>query len=386
MSGDSGRHALTCQIPGVTSSSIAYRLGAGGDTATDNRQETDLPTQTPTRSRRKYAAADTPPEGVGQFMHDVITGEGFTYEVDYRHDHGAIREEDGVRIQIRAETVPNKQQVKRLAEAIKAGAKLDLMAITEDEYRVYGNHRFEGYKVAGQHIVPVIIINVRAETADDDVLTRLRIIGIRENSRHGLQNSNATNDMAVVLMRRQGWDNTRIARDLGVKPNRVSEIVAVDKGVNILADLGYGADTRPTKTVCAAIGRASEELNKGPLEELVKLAVDADLAPKEIRTLAAAAKDARADTDALALIEEERESLRTRVSGTNTRPTYASQLRQRLGWIVNKAGNAQLLVEHSAASAQSHLDMVNAAIDVLTEVRDGQQAVVDDDDEEVGAA
>jgi ParB-like chromosome segregation protein Spo0J len=316
------------------------------------------------------AATSALPDGVSQYMHDVITGEGFTYTVDYRHDITAIREDDAHRIQIRAESVPNKPHVKRLTEAIKAGAKLELIAITKDEYLDYGNHRFAAYKAAGASMVPVIILDVNAETADADTLARLRIVGIRENARPHLPNSAATDEMAVVVYKREGWDNTRIARELGVRPNRISEILAVDKGIKVLADLGFGADVKPTKTVCAALGRASEELNKAPLGELAKLAMDADLTAKEVRTIAAEAKATGSDTDGVKVVADARSSLAQRVSGSDAggRPTYAAQLRQKLGFITGKAGNAQLLVERGPGASE-HLDMVLEAIAVLTEVR-----------------
>jgi len=308
------------------------------------------------------------PEGVSQYAHDVLVGEGFQYRVDWRHDASAIQTESG-KIQIRAESGVNKAHVRRLTEAIRAGAKIDLPAVTEDEHLVYGNHRVPAYRAAGQATIPVIVINARVDGADEDVINRLRMVGVRENARHGLPNSTATAEMATVLARGEGWDNARIARELGIKPGRVSDIVAADKGAKLLAHVGIQSD--PPKTVRAALGRASDELNRAPLADLAKLAVEAGLSPKEIRALAASAKEAGADDDAVRLIADERASLRTRVAGTDSpRPPYPAQLRQRLGFINGKQANPQLLVERSAASAAEHLTAVETAISVLTAVRD----------------
>lgn len=314
--------------------------------------------------------SNTPPDGVSQHMHDVITGEGFTYKVDYRRDIDTIREDDHHVIQIRAETEPNKPHVRKLTEAIRAGAKIDLIAVTEDGYRVYGNHRFPAYKAIGLPQIPVIVIGVKAAEADEDVLRRLRIIGFRENAHHGLPNSKRTNEMAVVDFRADGWDNARIARELGVSANRVADIVAVDKGNKALGALGI--TTPLTKTVIGAIGRVSEDMNREPFVQLVKLVADADLNKTEINTLAKAVKEAGSDVDAVAIIDAERLSLRSRVSGSDNagRPSFAAQLRQKMGFIVGKAGNEQVLVEGSTGLAAEHLKMVNESIRVLTIVRD----------------
>lgn len=319
------------------------------------------------------------PDGVSQHIHDIITGEGFTYTVDYRHEMADIREENTARIQIRAEDAPDKAHVRKLAEASKAGAKLDLMCITRDEYRVYGTHRFEAYKHNGATLVPVIIVDVDAADADDDVLRRLRIIGFRENFGHGLKNSKKTDEMAVVVLRDDGWDNTAIARESGVASNRIGEIVAVDKGRKALDALGIKAPL--TKTAVGALGRASEDLNRGPFQELARLAGDAMLNKTEVNALAKLAKEAGSDEDATNILITERATMRTRVAGSAGKPSFAAQLRQKMGFIVGKRGNEQVLVETSAASRDEHLRMVNESIAVLEAVRDlmQQQALFDDE-------
>jgi hypothetical protein len=286
----------------------------------------------------------TLPDGVSPHIHDIIRSEGFTYTVDYRREMADIREDDTARIQIRAEADPDKAHVRKLAEASKAGAKLDLICITRDGYRVFGTHRFYAFKHNGLTLIPVIVIDVDADEADDDVLRRLRVVGIRENAHHGLRNSKQTDEMAVVVFRADGWDNTSIARELGVASGRVGEIVAVDKGRKALDSLGITAPL--TKTAVGAVGRASDDLNRGPFQELARLAGDALLNKTEINTLAKLAK---------------------------------------LGFITGKMGNAQVLVETSPASRDEHLQMVLDAISVLTDVRDLMQQTVAAD-ETVNAA
>lgn len=337
------------------------------------------------RSRTEQAEPDmvsqnqTLPDGVSAHIHEIITGEGFTYSVDYRHEMSDIREEDHHRIQIRAEEVPDKGHVRSLAEAAKAGAKLDLICITRDGFRVYGTHRFEAFKSNGLTLVPVIVIDVDAAEADDDVLRRLRIVGFRENFGHGLKNSKKTDEMAVVVLREDGWDNTAIARESGVATGRIGEIVAVDKGRKALDTLGIKAPL--TKTAVGALGRASDDLNRGPFQELARLAGDALLSKTEINALAKLAKEAGSDEDATTILITERANLRKQIAGTAGRPSFAAQLRQRLGFINGKRGNEQVLVETTAAARDEHLRMVNEAIAVLEAVRDlMDQAVLFEDD------
>ena len=320
----------------------------------------------------------TLPDGVSPHIHEIITSAGFTYSVDYRHEMSDIREEDTERIQIRYEPDADKGHVRKLAEASKAGAKLDLIAITRDNYRVFGKHRFEAFKHNGLTLVPVIVIDVDAAEADDDVLRRLRIVGFRENFGHGLKNSKKTDEMAVVVLRADGWDNTAIAHESGVPSGRIGEIVAVDKGVKALEALGIKAPL--TKTAIGALGRASDELNRGPFQELARLAGDALLTKTEINALAKTAKEAGSDEDATNILIAERTNLHNRVAGSVGRPSFAAQLRQRLGFINGKKGNEQVLVETSPASRDEHLRMVNEAIDVLTAVRDLMVAAEGEDE------
>jgi len=309
------------------------------------------------------------PDGVSPRIHDIITGEGFTYAVDYRHDLADIHDDDSERIQIRYETETSKLQVRRLQEATKAGAKIDLMAITKDGYRIFGNHRFAAYKALGTLVVPVIVVDVNAAEADEEVLRRLRIVGYRENAQHGLPNSRRTVEMAVVDFRREEWDNARIARELGVAPGRIAEIVATDKGQQALDE--QGIVTKLPKAVIAALGRASDDLNREPFKQLVKLTADANLSKTDVNALAKSAKDAGSDDDAVALIAIERQRHRARIDGTDSpKPSFAAQLRQKLGFVVGKASNPQVLVEHSSASAAEHLAMVTQSIAVLETVRD----------------
>jgi ParB-like chromosome segregation protein Spo0J len=316
------------------------------------------------------------PDGVSPRIHEIISDEGFTYRVDYRHEMSEIRDDNTSRIQIRFETVPDKAHVRKLAEAAKAGAKLDLICITEDNFLAFGNHRFEAFKQNGVSLVPTIVLNVNAADADDETLRRLRVIGFRENAQSHLPNSKKTDEMAVVVLRADGWTNSDIARELGVAPGRVGEILAVDKGRKVLADLGITAPL--TKTAVGALGRASEELNRLPFQEVAKLAGDALLNKTQINALAKAAKEAGDDADAVAIVQTERNSLGGRASGGVNRVTFAAQLRQRLGFINGKSGNPQVLVETNPASRDEHLRMVNEAIDVLTAVRDLQVAEAED--------
>lgn len=324
------------------------------------------------------ATTQTPglPDGVPQHIDDIIRSAGFSYGVDWRHEMSSIREEDTARIQIRAETTPDKAHVRKLAEAHKAGAKLDLLAITRDGYRVFGTHRFEAYKLVGTTLVPVIVIDVEADGADDDVLRRLKIIGFRENAHHGLRNSKKTDEMAVVALREDQWDNASIAREMGVAPARVGEIVAVDKGRKVLDALGITAPL--TKTAVGALGRASEDLNRGPFQELARLAGDALLSKTEINLLAKTAREAGSDEDATNLLIAERQNLRNRVTGSSGRPSFAAQLRQKLGFINGKEHNPQVLVETSPASRDEHLRQVELSIKVLSAVRDLMRDADDD--------
>lgn len=313
-------------------------------------------------------------DGVSQFIHDVIVGEGFTYEVDYRVDLGEIKDGEADRIQIRAETTVNPQQVRRLLEATRNGAKFELIAITRDGYLVYGNHRVASFRKLSLPYVGAIIINVNAADADPDVIRRLRIVGYRENSRHGLPNSKPTVEMAVVDFREEGWDSTRIARELGVASGRVGEIVAVSKGRQALDALGVTATL--TKSVVGALGRASESLHRIPFAELAKLTGDANLSKTEVNALVKAMSEADSDDEAVAVVNTERVAHRTRVSGSDPspRPSYAAQLRQKLGFIVAKQANPQLLVEGSSAHREEHLAAVETSITVLTAVRDLMKA------------
>ena len=308
------------------------------------------------------------PDGVSQRIHDIIQTAGFGYHIEWRYDLSTVIVDD--RVQIRAETEVNKQHVRSLTESYKAGAKIDLIAVTADQHLAFGNHRLPAMKAAGMNHGPVIVIEANAADADDDVMRALRIVGIRENSSHGLQNSKATKEMATVLFREDGWDNTRISRELGVPGGRVGEIIAVDKGRKALDKLGVDPATL-TKTAVGALGRASDELNRGPFAELARLAADARMTKTEINSLAKVAKEIGSDDDAVKLIEEQRTNLNTRVTGVDTgHPPFPAQLRQKLGFIIGKEGNPQVLVEHSPASRDEHLRMVNASIAVLEAVRD----------------
>lgn len=310
---------------------------------------------------------------------------GFT---DWEFDFDYPTPEDvNRRVQIRndAHYAP-KEDIQRMAAALKRGDDIPPIVVTADGYLVDGNTRVRAAQRIGFPRMKAIVLRDRWEKASDAVTRRLHVLGAGFNARNGRGIDRAEIANAIKRIGEDPkYDATRIAALLGVTERMVRDVLVEQRARKRAEQAGVHVNGSVPSSQLRRLGGVSDKVNTRPFTELVRLTQDAGLTVSELGDVITKVRGADSDDDALRVLELERESRREQiaefVASKKSRPSEAAKLRQRLGFINDYEVDPARLAERSPNFGRMHADAIKRAIAVLQQVLEVQRETVNDDDD-----
>jgi hypothetical protein len=276
------------------------------------------------------------------------------------------------RIQVREmDHVAPKESVKRFAEQMRT-TEFPPMVMTEDDWIVDGNTRVEASRLNKTTFYPAFVLE-SYENATEDRKRKITALAATLNCNAGVALTVAERRKQVPGMLEMNWRVEQIRRALGLTTSIVSQVKKEIEAKAKLDKLGLDVDADKEKLLLRGLGAGSVLLlNDKPYFELAVLSREAGLRIKEVAELAKKMRESGSDEAAIELVARKRRELHERIvehslTG-NGRPSPASLLRQRLGFILRYEGTEELLVERGVDNIQNYLDNIARSIKVLQQV------------------
>jgi hypothetical protein len=298
---------------------------------------------------------------------------GFKWEFNYEYPVPDPNETQ--RVQIR--DVGHQAQavdVARYAQAMKRGTRFPPGVVTRDGRFIDFNTRAKAAWKLGRHDFPAFIVNVDYGKADGFSRERVHLLGAAFNTKgpKPLTRSELAAQIRYVAGN-PDWTAEQVAKHLGVTGATVNSIFAQFRAEDRARKLGVEFNGAVTASNRALIGGRSAKLADGPFREIARLAQDAGLTSPELRDLCQRVEAVTSsDQDQLGIVEAERTERELQIEHFKAtkrhRPPLSSELRRRLGWVVERESDIQKLVDYNPTSAADYLQQVRAAARVLTEL------------------
>lgn len=254
----------------------------------------------------------------------------FDFEANVRIED--IRLAEGFQVRLDKNRAP-KEQVDKYAVAMKHGAAFPAIVLNENLERIDGNTRLEARIKNGDQVIPAYICNG---------LTPLdaRSLSVELNQSNGLAMTDEEIRSFVdgAVKDGQSADLRTLARMTGVRDSKIARWIAESQFVT--RAISEGIDER---TIDKLAGTARAALQAARLATVFRgatqLAADAKLKVSEVKKLVSTANAAASETDAIAVINEEREArsqdIRAHASGFAPRNNFKSKgSAQHLGGLV----------------------------------------------------
>lgn len=297
---------------------------------------------------------------------------GFNWELDLRYP---TPDPSQKRVQIRAEKhYSPAAEVTKYAAAMARNDAFPPVVVTRDGFLLDGNTRAEAARKNKYPTIPAFILDRDYENAPEQVLRRMHLLGAGFNIRNGrgIDRREITNAVLAVGTGTD-YDASQIAKQLGVSAGLVQGVLSEQRARERAEKSGVHVNGSVPTSQLRRLGQAP--LNDKPFMALLQLTQDAGLSVTEINEVIKEVKAAGSDEAAMELINQHRADRREQIAEFaavgKSRPAYSSQLRQRLGFILNYEDNPKALLELNPTMAETHRETVRRAIGVLNAVLEG---------------
>ena len=310
---------------------------------------------------------------------------GFAWTFEAQFDISAVDIDTRVQVRNGSNVAP-----KEMVELYSVSMKYDQfppIVVTADNKVIDGNTRVAAKKkMGGDVFLPAIVIKTDFNKADGKTQLKLTHLGYRLNGTNGKPLDKAEMLRHARIMLNLGLRVEEIGKD-GINENQVGnlkrEMAAETKlqgaGVNVKFDeeqCQWNVDGAPVKaTTMRALGKQQNlNLPIAPFKELADLAVKAQLRDGEIMALSKAAVETGSESGMLEKIRNERVQLNDRINEvalTDKLPkkTHSDMLRVWLTSLVKLKGCEDTAVETDPNLSAERVELIDAAVAVLTEVR-----------------
>jgi len=271
-------------------------------------------------------------------------------------------------------------EVARYSQAMKRGDKFPPGVVTQDGRFVDFNTRAKAAWKLGWPTFPAFILNVDYAQATSFDRERLHLLGAAFNTKGPKPLTRS--ELAAQIREVAGnpdWTAERVAKHLGVTTATVNSIFAQFRAEDRAQKLGIPFNGSVTPSNRALIGGRSAKLSDRPFREIARLAQDAGLSGTELRGLCKRVEAVTSsDEDQVAVVEAERTERETQINQYRatgkSKPPLSSEVRRRIGWIVEHAGDPEKLIDYNPTTAAEYLQQVKIAARVLTALADAQSA------------
>jgi len=267
------------------------------------------------------------------------------------------------------------------------------IVVTKDDYLVDGNTRVAAAVSRKDRFFPAIIIGEAYATAEPSRQLEFKALAATLNNQNGRRQTPREMRQTVAELVSLGWRIDQVQRVTGAKPADVRQIKWEIDARDRLKTVGLSnGQVRATGASLRTLGKPVVlGLNHEPYREVARLAMDAGLNAAEIVEVATSAKATGSDQAALEQISKVRQENAERIrrhqfeAGT-TKPPVARQLRQHLGFVAAFDGKESALIETNHPSMAQHIDVLDKAMRILTDVATLQRAKLTEIEEELAAS
>lgn len=252
------------------------------------------------------------------------------------------------------------------------------IVVTADGVGIDGANRTSGALEAGLAIIPQFRLRIKYEEATDSQRRQLILFATAANNEHGLGMSKAANATLIRDFSKDGKTVKQLASELNVSESLVSAVLAEDRGVARLNNLGIQMEDGLRPSHVQKLGWKSRELNNAVMLKVAELTRDSHLSVGELEDLLRQLAKLTSDEDKLAAVAQAAADYGPRLRQVVRRAdNFGGKLRQRgksmLLVIEKDPGSA---IELDARYVEDHLKMLDLLIVKLEEVRKEQRSAI----------
>jgi hypothetical protein len=271
-------------------------------------------------------------------------------------------------------------QVKKYKTAYLRQRPVPPIVGTVDGMGIDGANRVAGGLQAGLSVLPQFRIRIAYEDATESQRRQLVELGAALNNKHGLGMSKETNKLHVRSLAKDGKTVKQIAYDLNITESYVSSVLAEDRGMVRLTQLGIKVEDGLKPSHVQKLGWKADKLNNSVMRAVAELVRDSSLSTKELEDLLRELSKLTSDEEKLACVAQAAQDYGPRLPQTVRRAdNYGGKLRQRaksvLAIIEKDPGVA---IERDYRHVEEHLRVLNLLVEktnaVIKEQRDALRA------------
>jgi DNA-binding transcriptional ArsR family regulator len=261
-------------------------------------------------------------------------------------------------------------QIKKYKSAYLRGRPVPPIVVTIDGVGIDGANRVGGALDAGLSVIPQFRIRIAYEEATESQRRQLKELGAALNNKHGLGMSKANNNRLVRELAKDGRTVKEMAAELNISESQVSSVLAEDKGMSRLVNLGIKVEDGLQPSHVQKLGWKSPQLNNPVMRAVAELTRDSRLSVGELTDLLREMSKLNSDEEKLAAVEQAKLDYGPRLRQVVKRSdNFGGKLRQRikgvLGVIEKDPGAA---IELDPRHVEEHLRVLNATVDMLNQV------------------
>jgi hypothetical protein len=302
---------------------------------------------------------------------------GFKWKYD--SDYPVPDPDKAQRLQIRDEQhIAPTADINRYALAMKRGDKFPPGVVTEDGYCVDYNTRAAAAHKLGWPTFHAFIVDVRYATATGFQRDSLMLLGAAFNSGHGKGLTRAEQIKIIRQVQAGGnYDAGRVEAYLNLSKNMASNVYAQVRAEDRAQRLGIPFNGSVTASNRAMLAQRVEKLSDQPWKEIARLAQDSGMTGEDLSDLCNRVNaETSGDAARLAIIATERDArdaqIRRFTATGKKRPPASSNLRKRLGFILDYQERVGDLVDYNPTTAKDYLEQVATAAAVLRRLERAQ--------------
>lgn len=271
-------------------------------------------------------------------------------------------------------------QIKKYKAAYTRGRPVPPIVVTIDGVGIDGANRVGGALEAGLVTLPQFRIRINYSEATESQRRQLIELGAALNNKHGLGMSRDNNARLIKQLAKDGSSVKEIATNLNVTASQVSAVLAEEKGMVRLQQLGIAVEGGLKPSHVQKLGWKSQQLNNPVMRAVAELTRDSALSTVELEDLLRRLTKLTSDEEKLAVVQEARDDYGPRLRQVvSRRDNFGGKLRQRakgvLQVIEKDPGSA---IELDARHVEEHLRILNLLVEkanaVIKEQRDALNA------------
>ncbi len=306
---------------------------------------------------------------------------GFAWSEEAQYDLDLIDQNERVQVRDSDHYAP-KAQVAQYA--VQMGqTPFPPIVVSRNNWLIDGNTRKEARRIRKEKYTAAIIVDADfGKSAKVDARLHALAATLNQTGGQRLTPQEAKAAAKKMLAGGETWKPEQISRAVGIKTSAVAQVKRELAAEAKFAKVGFAHGDKLPRSVVNTLGSADVTvLNDVPFKKLTDLALDANLAPKEVNDLAKAMKATGSDAGMISHIDAKRAEMVDRIKEHalfgNGKPAPSSMLRRALGSVTKYAATPSALVEHSPAAMAEHLKVIEAAIVTLQAVAKLQEEVID---------